>query len=165
MLSFGWDFVWTIINLIILYLILKKFLIGPVTAVIEKRKEMIDESFAQAKQVKDEAEDIRKKWKHAMAKVEEDAASQMQKTKEKADKEYARIVSQANEHADKIIQEARESIDLEKTQAVKDAEKEIATLAMAAAAKIVGTKSSEMEDLALYNQYIQAGGVNDANSN
>ena len=38
MLSINMDLVWTIINLIILYVLLKKFLIKPVTSIMEQRK-------------------------------------------------------------------------------------------------------------------------------
>lgn len=165
MLSFGWDFVWTIINLLILYLLLKKFLIGPVLAVMEKRKQTIDESFAKAAQVNAEAEELKSKWQTAMDGLDEAAAKQMMQAKERADKEYNRVIAQANERSDKIIQDAKETIDNERNQAVKDAENEIAMLAMAAAAKIVASGNSEETDQALYRQYLQAGGVNDSNGN
>lgn len=41
MLRLDWNLVFTIINLIILYLILKKLLVGPVTGIIDKRQAMI----------------------------------------------------------------------------------------------------------------------------
>lgn len=165
MLSFGLDFVWTIVNLIILYLLLNKFLIGPVTNVMEKRKNAIDESFAKARKANDEAVELREKWQMAMDNIDAESMKQMDKAKERADKEYNRIVAQANERSEKMIKEAQETIAMEREQAVKDAESEIATLAMAAAAKIAASASSEAENQAIYNQYIQAGGVNDTNGN
>lgn len=165
MLSFGLDFVWTIINLVILYLLLNKFLIGPVTAVMEKRKQTIDASFAQAKKVTAEADELKEKWQAAMDNVDEESMKEIERAKERADKEYNRIIAQANERSDKIIKEAQETIALEREQAVKDAENEIATLAIAAAAKIAAAGSGEAENQALYNHYIQAGGVNDTNGN
>lgn len=165
MLSFGWDFVWTIINLLILYLLLKKFLIGPVLAVMEKRKQTIEESFAKAAQANAEAEELKGKWQTAVDGLDEEAAKQMAQAKERADKEYNRLIAQANERSEKIIQDAKETIDNERNQAVKDAENEIAMLAMAAAAKIVASGNSEEMEQALYRQYLQAGGVNDSNGN
>ena len=38
MLRLDWNLVLTIINLLILYLLMKKFLIGPVTAIMEQRQ-------------------------------------------------------------------------------------------------------------------------------
>ena len=41
MLRIDLNLVWTIINVIILYLLLKKFLIKPVTAIMDKREQMV----------------------------------------------------------------------------------------------------------------------------
>ena len=46
MIKIDINLVFTIINLIVLYLLMKKFLFGPIIAVMEKRKAMIDEQFA-----------------------------------------------------------------------------------------------------------------------
>lgn len=43
MIKIDINLVFTIINLIVLYLLMKKFLFGPIIAVMEKRKAMIDE--------------------------------------------------------------------------------------------------------------------------
>ena len=48
MLRVDINLVFTIINLLVLYLLMKKFLFGPVVAVMEKRKAMIEEQFANA---------------------------------------------------------------------------------------------------------------------
>ena len=46
MLRIDFNLVLTIINLIVLYLGLRKFLIGPVTNVMEQRKQMIEGQIA-----------------------------------------------------------------------------------------------------------------------
>ena len=38
MINLGWGLVWTIVNLIVLYLLLKKFLVSPVLGIMEKKK-------------------------------------------------------------------------------------------------------------------------------
>ena len=42
----------TIINIIVLFLLLKKFLIGPINKIMAEREEMIKSSIANAKQTK-----------------------------------------------------------------------------------------------------------------
>ena len=44
MLRLDMNFVWNIVNLIVLYLLLKHFLIGPVMDVMNKRRGMIEQS-------------------------------------------------------------------------------------------------------------------------
>ena len=48
LLRIDWNVVFTIINLIVLYLGLRKLLIGPVTNVMEQRKQMIEAQIADA---------------------------------------------------------------------------------------------------------------------
>ena len=55
LLRIDWNVVFTIINLIVLYLGLRKFLIGPVTNVMEQRKQMIEGQIADANNLKAEA--------------------------------------------------------------------------------------------------------------
>ena len=49
MIEININLVFTIINLIVLYLLMKKFLFGPILNVMEQRKNMIDQQFASAK--------------------------------------------------------------------------------------------------------------------
>ena len=50
-----WNIVWTIVNLLVLYLVFKKFLYKPVMNVIEARENMIKQQFDSAKKDQDEA--------------------------------------------------------------------------------------------------------------
>ena len=42
LLRIDWNVIFTIVNLIVLYLGLRKFLIGPVTKVMDQRKQLIE---------------------------------------------------------------------------------------------------------------------------
>ena len=50
MIEININLVFTIINLIVLYLLMKKFLFGPILNVMEQRKNMIDQQEATRKQ-------------------------------------------------------------------------------------------------------------------
>ena len=59
MMSLGWNLVWTIINLIVLYLLMKKFLIGPVLGIMEKRKACIAKEMEEARVSREKAEELK----------------------------------------------------------------------------------------------------------
>ena len=67
LLRIDWNVVFTIINLIVLYLGLRKFLIGPVTNVMEQRKQMIEGQIADANKLKAEAGDLKKQYEGMLA--------------------------------------------------------------------------------------------------
>ena len=58
MLRLDINLVFTIINLLVLYFLLKKFLFKPVNTIIEQREEAIKKQF-------DEAEETKKQYRHA----------------------------------------------------------------------------------------------------
>ena len=55
MIKLDMGIVYTIINLIVLYLLLRHFLIGPVTQVMEKRKQIIEDGYKNAQKAQDDA--------------------------------------------------------------------------------------------------------------
>ena len=59
MLQLNWNLVFEIINLIILCLLLKKFLIKPVTAVMDRRQAMISDGLSNARNSEAQADDLR----------------------------------------------------------------------------------------------------------
>ena len=57
MLSFDWfNFICMIINLLILYFLMKKYLFGRVNKILEERKKEIEGGFLEAEEKKKEAE-------------------------------------------------------------------------------------------------------------
>ena len=62
MLSINMNLVWTILNLIILYALLKRFLIGPVTAIMDERRAVIEDSMANARTREAESEALKNRY-------------------------------------------------------------------------------------------------------
>ena len=57
-LKLDWGIIWPIVNFVVFYLLLRKFLFGPVSVVLEKRKILISSDLDDAAQTKAEAEEI-----------------------------------------------------------------------------------------------------------
>ena len=51
-----WNILWTVVNLLVLYLVFKKFLFKPVMKVINAREDMIKQQFDDAKNIATEKE-------------------------------------------------------------------------------------------------------------
>ena len=67
MLSLGWGLIWTIINLIVLYLLLKKFLIGPILGIMEKRKTLIAQQLENARTTEGKANELKGQYEMAIS--------------------------------------------------------------------------------------------------
>ena len=154
LLRIDWNVVFTIINLIVLYLGLRKFLIGPVTNVMEQRKQMIEGQIADANKLKAEAGDLKKQYEGLL-----------EKTRKSAQAEYENRINVADAEAEKIIENAHKTVELERDKTVQDLQSQIAVLAVAAAGKVLGEASTNENNRLLYQQFLtKAGGVNDADS-
>ena len=69
-----WNILWTVVNLLVIYAIFKKFLFQPVMNVINAREKMINDQFESAKNAEDEAAKLKKEYhdKIKTAKTEPD---------------------------------------------------------------------------------------------
>lgn len=164
-LSF-WSVAFTIINIIVLFLLLKKFLIGPVNRIMAEREELIQSSIADANQTKDDAKKLKQQYEDTLAGVQAECDSMRDKSRKAAQNEYNRILADAGEKSNRMIQDAEKTIKIEREKALSDMESQIAGLAMSAAAKILGEDSNEAINQSLYDEFIEkTGEAHDTESN
>ena len=67
MLSLDFNFVLEMINLVILYLLLRKFLIGPVMNIMEKRRAMIADGIQNANDQQARAMELKSQYEDALS--------------------------------------------------------------------------------------------------
>ena len=73
MIKIDINLVFTIINLLVLYLLMKKFLFGPIIKVMDVRKAMIDQQFAGAKEQEDQAKALKEQYEGALKSAREES--------------------------------------------------------------------------------------------
>ena len=154
MLNLDWNIIWTFINLIVLYLLMKKFLFGPITEVMEKRTKSIEDSFAQAKSKNEEASKIKAEYEEALKQSEVKAEEIVKEAKERANIVYEKTVKDAEEEAAKIIANANKAIEVEKKKSMQDVENHIIDLTMVAAAKVIGKNVDEEANKQMVDDFL-----------
>lgn len=158
MIEININLVFTIINLIVLYLLMKRFLFGPITNIMEQRKALIDQQFASARDTEQKALELKTQYEESLKTAKEESFRIMDQAKGEAKTQAERIMQDASGQADEIIAKARENIRLEQEASMKQMEGKVAELAMAAAAKIMGERNSNEQDLSLYDQFLEKAG-------
>lgn len=165
LLRIDWNVVWTIINLLVLFVALRHFLYKPVMKVMDERKKMIDGQIADAENQKKQAGELKAQYAKKLEEAHAESADIMEKARKSAQAEYENRINAADAEAQRIIKDAHKTVELERDKTVADLQSEIAVLAVAAAGKVLGEASTSENNQLLYNQFLaQAGGVNDANS-
>lgn len=160
MLSIDLNAVYNIINIIVLFLLLKKFLFKPVTEIMEKRKSLIEESLKDAQDSKNQADELKAQYENALRDAKEEAVSIVKEAKAKAQAEYDKKIDAASKDAKTIVENAGKTIDLEREKAVRSAKGEIASLALAAAAKVVEKETDAESNRKLLDDFLsEAGGL------
>mgnify|MGYP002555666200 CR=1 FL=1 len=70
MLNLNWQIIWTFVNIIVLFLLLKKFLFSRVTRIMDEREALINGNIEQAEQQSREAEELKTRYTFTADNVE-----------------------------------------------------------------------------------------------
>ena len=98
MIKVDLSLLWTIINLVVFYLLLKKFLFKPVMGIMEKREQMIADGLKNASDRQEEAETLKKEYESALSGAKEEtqiAGLAMQAARKIVDEETRKQGNQA----------------------------------------------------------------------
>lgn len=134
-----WNILWTVVNLLVLYAIFKKFLYQPVMNTIHAREDLIKGQFDQAKKDQDDALALKAEYEEKLESAKTEADQIILEARDRADKEHAKTLESTRVEAEAMLAKAKTDIEAEQQKATKAAEADIAKLALLAARKIVKT--------------------------
>ena len=132
-----WNIFCIVVNLVVLYLFMKRFVFGPVLKVIDQRKMLLEGQFASASEAERKAMELKKQYETSIQTAEAESARILEEARENGEAEYRRIVEEAGEKADRMVANAQTAIAEEKEKVLREMESDIAALAMDAAEKIL----------------------------
>lgn len=139
-----WSIFWTIVNVLVLYLAMKKFLIQPVMNILNTRDEMIKKQFDGAKEAQEHADEIKAEYQEKLENAHVRAEEIVTAAKARAEEEYQGQIERAREDSKNMLLKAKRDIQNEQERAQQEAQAQIAELAIAAARKIM--KTGEFND-------------------
>ena len=149
-----------ICNLFIQMLIIKKFFLDKIVAVLDQRRSAADKEITDAEKAKQEAMEIKKTYEDNMlqanAKANEILTTAQKTAAERSDK----IIGEAQQAAAQIKSKASADIAQEKKKAINDAKNEISGLALAIAGKVVEKELAEEDQAGLIDRFIDELGYN-----
>ena len=141
-----WDIVWTVVNLLLFFILLRIFLFKPVLKVMNEREQKIKDDLDSAQAQREESEEIKAQYEAQLAGVYEEADKIKTATKKIADKEKAQIIAGAHAEAQRMIADAQKTIERDRQEAIESAHNEIAGLAVLTAARVVSKIIDEDSD-------------------
>ncbi len=159
MLKFDWNIIFVFINLIVFYFLMKKFLFGRIKKVMDARKDLIENQFREAEEANSAADEKLKEYEEKIAAADSEGEKIIAEAKENAKLlesaiEDDKIIQRAESDSEKLKAEARAQLEAEAESARKASREEIASLAMQAAEKIVGSSASAEADSAIFDDFL-----------
>ena len=164
MIKLDISILWNIINILVLFLILKKFLIKPVLDIIGKRQALIDDNFETAKNKQQDADKMKEEYTEKLADINAQAEHIINKAQTDMALAYDRTIKEAKENAERITKDAEATAERKKHEAIKEATGHIATLVMDATEKLVSSKDLANTNSQRYDDFIKEAGEPDDNN-
>lgn len=137
----------------LLVILVKVFFWSRITDFLQKRRELMEEEFASAKQANEEAKALHEKTDKEYLELKAKSKGYLDKAKIRGEEERTEIVTKARNEAKGLITQAEQEIALEKMKAKADIQKEAVSLATLMASKIIEEELDEKkyQDLAVKN--------------
>lgn len=136
MLDFSVTFIITIINITILFFILRAVLFKPVTKFMAERAQRIQDSIDQANSDKIKAKELAAQYEEKLKEAEAEAQKILESARENAAVQSQRIINEGRTEAKHIVEAAGRQIEAEKQAAMVKFNLEAAALIVAASAKL-----------------------------
>ena len=148
-------FIWTIVTFLVLFFALAKFAWKPLLKMLQDREDMIRNSLDDAEKAKVKLERLNEESEVIMAKARSQAQSILTDGKAAAEKIKDDTIAKAKEQVVKIREEAGKQIQVEKDKAISEIKKEVVTLTLSVAEKLINKNLDDADNKALIEESLK----------
>ena len=153
-----WEIITQLINLLLLFQLLKHFLFKPVQNILNARQAEIDKSYADAETAQTRAEELRDEYEKRISDAKAEAADIAKAASRKAQAHYDEVVGTAKADAARLREKAEAQIEQEKKKAMNELKDEISGIAVDIASKVVEREIDEKDHEELISEFIKGVG-------
>ncbi|MBQ9263498.1 MAG: F0F1 ATP synthase subunit B [Clostridia bacterium] len=150
-----WQILISLINLLIMFLILKKFLFKPVKKVMDTREAQVSKIYDEADRSRNDANQMKNEYEQRLATARQEADSMIKTATQTAQRKGDQIVFDAKAQASHVKQKAEEEIAQQKKQMLQDVRSEISELAVDIASKVVEREINQKDYDGFVDEFIK----------
>jgi len=150
-----WQILISLVNLLILTLIIKKFLFKPVQKVMDTRRAAIDSDYEKAKTAREEAEEDRRNYEAALAAAGQTSDQIIADATRAAEYRSNEIIAEARSKATDIRRQAETDALLEKKKAEEDMKREIADVSTRLTGKLLEREIRPEDHRGLIDSFLE----------
>lgn len=156
-----WTMLFAWINLLILYLVLKKILFKPIGKMISDRQNEIDAMYSDAETSRTKANEMKTEYEGKLADADRQSEQLLREAQRRAMLKEESILRDARDEAQRVLARADEQIALEKKRAVNEVKNEVSEMAIDIAEAIIERDIKEDEHRKLIDSFIDSIGDGD----
>jgi F-type H+-transporting ATPase subunit b len=146
--------IWTLVMFGITLFILKRYVFGPVGAMLEKRRAEIAQSIEDAERSRDEANALLDDYKTQLAEARKEADQLRELGRKEGERQGAQLVSAAQQQRDRVLADAEQQVVAQTRQAASGLRDDVVQLALSAAEKVSGRALTEADHRRLIEEAI-----------
>lgn len=150
-----WSILISLANLLIIFLLIKKFLFKPIQNILNERQEQVDSVYDDANKAKAEAEESRRVYTEKLETADAEAEKLIKAAVDKGNKLSEDIVSDAHAQADSILDKAKKDIALERKKTVNELKDSIADISFDIAEKLIEREITKKDQDDLIDKFIE----------
>lgn len=159
MLNLDWNIVWTIVNILVLFLLLKHFLFKPITEMMESRTAEIENNLKDAEDQKQKASELTAQYEEKLQGAHAEAAQIVSEARQRGQREYDAILKTAGQDAQKEQERARADMEREREEMLRGVQENVTELVLLTASKLSQKELDEESDRKLVDSFLsEAGG-------
>ena len=163
MLTLNLNLLWTVVNVLILFLLLRKFLFKPVMDIIAQRQKQVDDDLNAAETSRKEAAAAMSAAQDKLHNVDTEAAARRQAYEQQAENEKQQLLAEARKQADTIIAEGKAAAEAERQNKLRQADAQTTALARAMCEKLLARNLTEQDDARLLDDLLKKAGAENGN--
>ena len=151
-----WHILVSLLNLVILFFLFKKFLFEPVKKMVAGREAAVNSKFEAAKEAEAKAKANEEKWNETLKEAGVKADDIIKNATDIAKSRAEGIIRDADIKADGIVKAAKTEAELEKQKAADDIKREIVDISAAIAEKMLEREVNTEDHRAMIDSFINS---------
>lgn len=163
MLTLNLNLLYTVVNILVLFLLLRKFLYKPVMNIIAQRQKQVDDALNAAETSKKEAAAAMNAAQEKLRGVDNEAAARRTAYEQQAETEKQQLLADARKQADAIVAEGKTAAEAERQNKLRQADAQTTALARAMCEKLLSRNLTEQDDARLLDDLLEKAGAEHGN--
>ena len=163
MLTLNLNLLYTVVNILVLFLLLRKFLYKPVMNIIAQRQKQVDDALNAAETSKKEAAAAMNAAQEKLRGVDNEAAARRTAYEQQAETEKQQLLADARKQADAIVAEGKAAAEAERQNKLRQADAQTTALARAMCEKLLERNLTAQDDARLLDDLLEKAGAGHGN--